>query len=104
MNIFLTELSGAVSEDYIILVADGAAWHRSKTLKVPNNIEILALPPATPEMNPIEQIWREVRKRGFRNEIFQTLGHVIERLCETIRTISPEDIQSITHRDWIPCS
>ena len=57
--------------------------------------------PATPEMNPIEQIWKELRKRGFRNEIFATLEKVVDRLCETIRTLSCDTVKSITGRDWI---
>ena len=36
-------------------------------------------PPYTPETNPIEQIWKEIRKRGFRNEIFGSLEAVIDR-------------------------
>ena len=52
-------------------------------------------------MNPIEQIWKEIRKRGFRNEIFQTLNKVVERLCGTIRNIPSATIMSITARDWI---
>ncbi len=52
-------------------------------------------------MNPIEQIWRELRTRGFRNEVFHTLEDVIDRLCDTIRSLSNEDVQSITGRDWI---
>ena len=49
----------------------------------------------------IEQIWKEIRKRGFRNEIFQTLEKVVERLCDTICSLSNEVIKSITGRDWI---
>ena len=101
MNLFLNELSKTFSEDYIILVCDGAAWHKSKALIVPDNIELIFLPPATPEMNPIEQIWKEIRKRGFRDEIFKTLEKVIERLCETIRSLPPDIIKSITAREWI---
>ena len=52
-------------------------------------------------MNPIEQIWRELRTQGFRNEVFQTLEKVVDRLCETINNLSPEMISSITCRDWI---
>jgi len=52
-------------------------------------------------MNPIEAIWKEIRKRGFRNEIFQTLEKVVDRLCETIRSLTKADTQSITGRDWI---
>ena len=52
-------------------------------------------------MNPIEQIWKEIRKRGFRNEIFQTLEKVIDRLCDTICSLDYEVIKSITARSWI---
>ena len=53
MNAFLRELSEAYKDDVILLVTDGARWHISKTLIVPSNIELLRIPPYTPEMNPI---------------------------------------------------
>lgn len=80
MNLFLSELSAAYPNDYIILVADGAVWHKSNSLEIPSNIEIIPLPPYTPEMNPIEQIWAWIRLHGFRNEVFQTLEKVVDRL------------------------
>lgn len=101
MNVFLQKLSEAFWDDYIILVCDGAAWHKSSTLFIPENIRLVYLPPATPELNPIEQIWKEIRKRGFRNEIFQSLDLVVERLCETICSLSHDTIKSITGRKWI---
>lgn len=101
MNIFLEELSKQYHQDRILLVCDGAAWHKSNTLKIPGNIELFYLPPYTPEMNPIEQIWKEIRLMGFRNEIFATLEKVIERLCDTICKLTPAIIKSITARDWI---
>ncbi|MCL2867387.1 MAG: IS630 family transposase, partial [Clostridia bacterium] len=84
MNMFLSELAVTFPNDYILLVTDSASWHRSKSLRIPVNIELFFLPPATPEMNPIEQIWKEIRKQGFRNEIFQTLDKVMDRLCDVI--------------------
>ena len=84
MNFFLAELSKAYPKDQILLVCDGAAWHKSKGLIVPENITLLHIPPYTPEMNPIEQIWKQLRAMGFRNEIFRTLECVVDRLCETI--------------------
>ncbi len=101
MNIFLEHLSAAYPDDYIVLVCDGAAWHKSGTLKLPANIELMFIPPYTPEMNPIEQIWKELRARGFHNEAFQTLDKVVDRLCGTICSLTPETIRSITARDWI---
>jgi putative transposase len=101
MNVFLRELSSAYPNDYILLAADGASWHKSKALEIPPNIMIIHLPPYTPEMNPIEQIWKEIRKRGFRNEIFQTLDKVVDRLCDTICSLSNTDTKNITGRNWI---
>ena len=101
MNIFLRHLSEAYPNDKIVLVCDSASWHRARALEIPNNIRFVYLPPATPEMNPIEQIWKEIRKRGFKNEIFQTLEKVVDRLCSVINSLSLDTIKSITGRDWI---
>lgn len=101
MNAFLVELSETYSDDYIILVCDGAAWHKSKGLEIPENIEIVFIPPYTPEMNPIEQIWKEIRNKGFKNEVFASLDKVINRLRTTILSLSSETIMSITGRHWI---
>ena len=101
MNLFLGELSKQYTDDVVLLCCDGAAWHKSKTLEIPENIVLFHIPPYTPEMNPIEQIWKEIRKIGFRNEVFATLEKVVDRLCETIRALTADTIKSITGRDWI---
>ena len=101
MNLFLRELSKQFPQDTILMCYDGAAWHKSGTLEVPENIVLFHIPPYTPEMNPIEQIWKEIRKRGFRNEVFATLEKVVDRLCDTICPLTPNTIFSITGRDWI---
>ena len=101
MNVFLQGLSLEFPDDTILLACDKASWHTSKKLKIPSNIHLFYLPPATPEMNPIEQIWKEIRKIGFRNEIFKTLDKVIDRLCETICGLTIDTIKSITGRKRI---
>ncbi len=100
-NVFLQELSKEFQDSVILLCCDGAAWHKSKGLIVPDNIVLFFIPPYTPEMNPIEQIWKEIRKRGFKNEVFSTLEKVVDRLCDVICSLSPTVIHSITGRDWI---
>jgi len=103
MNVFLEELSKAYSDDYILLVTDNAAWHRSSTLRIPENIELFPLLPYTPELNPIEMLWDEIREKGFRNEIFQSLEAVVDRLCSTVYSLmmNARRVASITHRSWI---
>jgi len=101
MNLFLHALSAEYANDYILLAVDCASWHKSKGLVVPDNIRLFYLPPYTPEMNPIEQIWKELRKIGFKNEMFNTLDKVADRLCDTINELSRDIVKSVTGRDWI---
>ena len=101
MSIFLKQLSEKYRDDMILLCCDGAAWHKSAGLELPDNIVLFHIPPYTPEMNPIEQIWKEIRKRGFRNEVFASLDKVVDRLCDTICSLSNDVISSITGRNWI---
>ena len=101
MNVFLKKLSQEYPNDRILLICDGARWHKSQGLEIPDNIHIDFIPPYTPEMNPIEQIWKELRARGFKNEIFASLDAVVKRLCQVIRDLSADVIRSITARKWI---
>uniref|UniRef100_UPI000489DCD2 transposase n=1 Tax=Streptococcus castoreus TaxID=254786 RepID=UPI000489DCD2 len=97
---FLLQLSASYPNDYIILVMDNAIWHTSKTVTIPENIEFTFIPPYTPEMNPIEQVWSEIRKRGFKNKVFRTLSAVMDKLQEVIQNLSSAQLKSIVHRDW----
>lgn len=84
MNTCLKHLPDTYNEDKIILICDGTPWYKSKTLGVPQTIRIVYIPPYTPKMNSVEQIWKEIRKRGFRNGIFKTFEKVVDRFCDTI--------------------
>ena len=103
MNVFLHELSVEYPQDYIMLVADNAAWHRSSSLVVPENIEIFPLLPYTPELNPIEMIWDDVREKGFRNEMHKTLSLVVDKLCDTLKALMNDNlrVRSITRRAYL---
>lgn len=59
-NKFLRQVSQDYPDDCILLVMDNAIWHKSSTLEIPSNIELAFIPPYTPEMNPIEQVWKEI--------------------------------------------
>ena len=100
-NIFLQNLSEAYKDDYILIGTDNASWHKSQTLVIPDNIYIQYLPPYTPEMNPIEQIWKEVRKDDFKNTLFDTLNSVVDKLCDSVMSLTKNVIKSVCGRDWI---
>ena len=101
MNVFLSELSKQLGNDYALLCLDNAPWHKSKDLIIPENIRLYYLPPRTPEMNPIEQLWPEVRKNGFKNKIYETLNHVIDQLCIALNSVCSSAVISITGRKWV---
>lgn len=88
MNVFLERLSNEYKDNRMLLVCDGATWHKSKGLKIPENIEILHIPPYTPEMNSIEEILKQIRSMEFKNEFFHSLSDVVNRLCETINNLT----------------
>jgi putative transposase len=100
-NEFLKLCSYAFKDDHILMCTDNASWHRSNSLKVPENIMIHYLPAYTPEMNPIEQIWKEVRKGEFKNTMFCTLNDVVDKLSRTLMSVTKDTIKSICGRDWI---
>lgn len=65
MEAFLQKLLNEYLKDEILLVCDGASWHRENDLVVPDNIHIAFIPPSTPEMNPIEQIYNTENRPPF---------------------------------------
>jgi transposase len=101
MNHYLNELSKAFPDKYILLVCDNAGWHKSKALTIPANIEMIYIPPYTPEMNPIEQIWDELREKHFANRHFASLALVVDTLCIAVRSLSKRCISCITSRNWM---
>ena len=70
---------------------------------MPSNIELYPLLPYTPELNPTESIWEEIREKYFKNDFFTTLDKVIDRLCEGLNNLAEnkETVKSITGYNWI---
>jgi len=101
MEIFLEQFSDEYPNDYHILLCDCASWHTSLEMAVPENVLIFNIPPCTPEMNPMEQIWRELRSQGFRNIMFDSLDKAIAHLCRTIRNLDAATVKSIAARQWL---
>ena len=101
MTVFMAELSKQYQDYHVLLIGDNAPWHTAKKLKLPDNIHFAFIPPYTPEMNPIEQVWEEIRERDFTNRSFPTLTAVEKQLCETVINLEAGILQSITHRSWI---
>ena len=71
IQVFLNALSRKFASQDILLVLDGAPNHRSGELEIPENISLLFLPPYSPELNPKENLWDEIREKLFKNYALQ---------------------------------
>lgn len=103
MQIFLDEISSRHQGEKIAMVMDGAGWHKSRSLNVPDNIRLIILPAYSPELNPVEHIWDELREKGFHNRVFSSLdaleNHLVSELARLENT--PEITHSIVAWPWI---
>ena len=87
MNLFLKQVSKDFKNYKIIIQVDQAAWHKSKTLKIPKNIALVEQPPYSPELNPVEQIWAEIREKFLDNKLFESMDILTEKLSEALKEI-----------------
>ena len=103
MNVFLEEVSRRHKDKYIIMFLDQAGWHKSKDLEIPKNIWLASIPPYSPELNPTEHVWDEIREKYFHNLTFDSICAVEDRLEYALRTLEAEKelIQSTTAFHWI---
>ena len=75
------------------MVLDNGAFHKAKSLKIPDNIALIFLPAYSPELNPAENIWA-ILKRKFTNKLYKTLEEVSEFITEATNSLSMEKIKS----------
>lgn len=103
MNGFLLQVSQSHPDEFIVMVLDGASSHKSKELVVPENIRLLSLPGYSPELNPEEHIWDELREKVFPNAVLDHMDLVVERLKEGMSTLASDAdrVRSITSWPWI---
>src|SRR6516162_6375757 len=81
-QVFLEVLARKFARQDILLVLDGAPNHRCGDLAVPGNITLLYLPPYSPELNPKENLWDEIREKIFNNYALKSMSDVNAKLDE----------------------
>ncbi len=101
MNVFLDHMAKELRGKEILLVMDGAGWHKSKNLVVPKNIEIIYLPPYSPELNPVERLWRYIKDIVLKNRIYETLNELEDEVCDFIKQIKIGTYQSICNVNYL---
>jgi transposase len=82
LQIFLNEVAARYPDERLVMILDGAGWHRSGALRLPDNLRLLPLPPYSPELNPVEHLWDELREKYFHNRAFDSID-ALEQQLET---------------------
>ena len=103
MNAHLAEISRTVATGaHAILVLDGAGWHGSRALQVPDTITLLPLPPYAPELTPIENAFVYLRANRRAISVFETYEEIVTRCCDAWNVFANDTatVRSITTRDY----
>jgi hypothetical protein len=104
MNVHLAEISTQVAPGaQAVLLLDRAGWHqRGKRLRVPGNITLLDLPPYSPELNPLENVWAFLRANQLSARVWNTYDAIVEACVDAWHFLirDPARIQSIGTRNW----
>ena len=103
MNACLSQASAAHSAEFILMVLDGASAPKSKGLVVPENMPWIRLPADSPELNPQEPVWDEVREHAFPNRVSADLEQVVAGVKQELGALSADGgrVRSLTAWPWI---
>lgn len=107
MNTFLEEVSNRHENEYIYMIYDGASCHSGQNkLKVPENMGVKILPPYSPQLNPTEAVWDEMREKFFPNMAFESMTDVEKQLINATLHFeaNPKKVQSLVGFKWIVCA
>ena len=95
MNLYLEELSRSYNDGKILLIMDQASWHKSKELKIPKNIKIEYLPAYSPELNPVERLWKWLKENTIHNRIFSNIEEVMDAVVYELKKLTKNKIMSL---------
>ena len=98
MQVFLEEVAMRYPEDNIEMVLDGAGWHKSQSFALPENLKLHFLPPYSPQLNPAERLWDELREKHFHSRVFESIDALENHLVDALRVMEndTERVASIT--------
>jgi transposase len=94
-------MSKEYEKEKMILIMDRAGWHKSKELKIPDNINIFYLPPYAPELNPVERLWQYIKSKILRNKLYETIEELESALCSFIKLLSNDVVKQICQTNYM---
>ncbi len=103
MRQHLQQISMATpSGRYAVVIMDGAGWHTNDIAEDLENLSIVKLPPYSPELNPIEQVWSWLRQHKLANRCFKGYEAIVDACSEAWNTFiaDKERVKKLCYRQW----
>ena len=91
---FARELSPGV---HAVIVWDRAGFHTANALQVPSNVTVIELPPYSPELNPVENLWHYLRSHYWSNRHYDSYDHLLSAATDAWREtcLNAETIKTV---------
>lgn len=99
-QLFIDEFSKHNENVFNIMVLDNGAFHKAKSLNIPDNVGLLFLPPYSPELNPSENMWA-IFKRKFANKLHRTLDEVSDFITLELGKITKQSVMKTCGFDYV---
>ena len=92
INLFLAQMSRELPPDvHAVLIWDGAGFHTAGAVRVPENITLLKLPPYSPELNPVENLWHYLRSHHWSNRSYRDYDELFDAATAAWRAVCLDD-------------
>jgi transposase len=103
MSLFLAEVARRYPKDFILMVLDGAGWHKAGELIVPAQMRLEWLPARSPELNPVEHVWEELREKWLGNCLFEEQAAVDRQVAAGLASLEkdPQRVASLAGFQWV---
>lgn len=103
MQLHLDEISKNIEDGFHgIIIIDRASWHTTEALNIPKNLSLLPLPPYSPELNPMEQVWQKIKADSLTNTTFKSYDDIVEKCAKAWNSFCDKDgnIKQLCSRAW----
>lgn len=100
MQIFIDAFARAYPSTFNVLLLDNSAVHTTERLRLPANVALVFLPPYSPELNPAERLWQELRAR-MAWRLFDDLDALEAEVCTQLDHFTPSVVQSLTSYPYL---
>jgi transposase len=97
---FLDGFSDRFSESLNVLILDNGQFHKAKSLSIPENVRLIFLPPYSPELNPIERFWEDL-KDHLAFHLHESLSVLRQRVQEKLQSYTDEAVASLTGYEYL---